>query len=179
MSAFARSRNPVASPTQPNGAEKGRARVVGSKPRPHASSVRVRRPRPDSPAPRPGRSRPSRRLHNGRGGGQALTRLPDGCAPPARPARCRPRRGAGPGEGSGRRLGLAAQRLSQASGQKSPRPTRSASPPRGLRRSGAAALTPRLLSQTRPSPGENSNAKEAGQLCSETPRIHRSCWLGC
>uniref|UniRef100_A0A8D0UAB7 T-box domain-containing protein n=1 Tax=Sus scrofa TaxID=9823 RepID=A0A8D0UAB7_PIG len=30
MSAFARSRNPVASPTQPNGAEKGRAGVVGS-----------------------------------------------------------------------------------------------------------------------------------------------------
>uniref|UniRef100_A0A2K6S0G4 T-box domain-containing protein n=1 Tax=Saimiri boliviensis boliviensis TaxID=39432 RepID=A0A2K6S0G4_SAIBB len=30
MSAFARSRNPVASPTQPSGAEKGRAGVVGS-----------------------------------------------------------------------------------------------------------------------------------------------------
>ncbi|XP_024904937.1 T-box transcription factor TBX1 [Pteropus alecto] len=34
MSAFARSRNPVASPTQPNGAEKGRAGVVGSGPQP-------------------------------------------------------------------------------------------------------------------------------------------------
>nr|XP_008540908.1 PREDICTED: T-box transcription factor TBX1 [Equus przewalskii] len=39
MSAFARSRNPVASPTPPNGAEKGMARVVGSGPRPCARSA--------------------------------------------------------------------------------------------------------------------------------------------
>uniref|UniRef100_A0A8C2VXI9 T-box transcription factor 1 n=1 Tax=Chinchilla lanigera TaxID=34839 RepID=A0A8C2VXI9_CHILA len=85
MSAFARSRNPVASPTQPNGAEKGRARVVGSWPRPHASSVLVRRPRPASPAPRPGRSRPSRRLHNARRAGRWSPPSPRATAPSPRP----------------------------------------------------------------------------------------------
>lgn len=43
MSAFARSRNPVASPTQPNGAEKGRAGVVGSGPQPSVRSALGRR----------------------------------------------------------------------------------------------------------------------------------------
>ncbi|XP_034498073.1 T-box transcription factor TBX1, partial [Ailuropoda melanoleuca] len=69
MSAFARSRNPVASPTQPNGAEKGRAGVVGSGPWPCARSAPGRWPSLASPAPQ-GRPRPSRRLHNGSGGGQ-------------------------------------------------------------------------------------------------------------
>lgn len=101
MSAFARSRNPVASPTQPNGAEKGRARVVGSGPRPCTRSARGRRPRLASPAPQ-GCSRPSRRLHHGRGGGQARTRPPGPTAelrpprpsrPPLRPAERRGPRG--------------------------------------------------------------------------------------
>lgn len=42
VSAFARSRNPVASPTQPNGADKGRTCGVGSRrrgPRPHPPGV--------------------------------------------------------------------------------------------------------------------------------------------
>uniref|UniRef100_G1LYH7 T-box transcription factor 1 n=1 Tax=Ailuropoda melanoleuca TaxID=9646 RepID=G1LYH7_AILME len=81
MSAFARSRNPVASPTQPNGAEKGRAGVVGSGPWPCARSAPGRWPSLASPAPQ-GRPRPSRRLHNGSGGGQARTRPPGPTAAP-------------------------------------------------------------------------------------------------
>lgn len=101
MTAFARSRNPVASPTQPNGAEKGRAGVVESGPRLCARSAPGRRLRLALPAPQ-GRSRPSRRLHNGRGGGQARTRPPGPTAEPrptARPAA--PRRGAGSWGGPG------------------------------------------------------------------------------
>uniref|UniRef100_A0A8C5LGV8 T-box 1 n=1 Tax=Jaculus jaculus TaxID=51337 RepID=A0A8C5LGV8_JACJA len=69
MSAFARSRNPVASPTHPNGAEKGRIRVVGSGPLAPAPSASGRRPRPAPPATLGARG--LRELHNGRGSGQA------------------------------------------------------------------------------------------------------------
>uniref|UniRef100_A0A4W2EGN9 T-box transcription factor 1 n=1 Tax=Bos indicus x Bos taurus TaxID=30522 RepID=A0A4W2EGN9_BOBOX len=88
MSAFARSRNPVASPTQPNGAEKGRP----------GSWDPDGRPRPASPAPQ-GRSRPSRRLRNDCGG-RASAHSPVGpTAASARPPRPARRRARAPGEG--------------------------------------------------------------------------------
>lgn len=81
MSAFARSRNPVASPTQPNGAEKGRIWGRGIAVAARARSARVcRRTRPRL---HPGASwlHP---LHKEVAGGQAGTRPPALC--PARRA---------------------------------------------------------------------------------------------
>lgn len=168
MTAFARSRNPVASPGQPNGAEKGRAGVVGSGPRLRARSAPGRRLCPALPAPQ-GRSRPSRRLHNGRGGGQARTRPPGPTAEP-RPAA----RGGARAPGEGRGLGLLPR---EGGGGPAPPPARGtlAGPLRGS----APTLTRRPFSQTRPTPGENSSAMRAGRPCSGTRRPRRRCWRAC
>lgn len=178
MSAFARSRNPVASPTQPNGSEKGRARVVESGPRPCARSAPGRRPRLASPAPQ-GRSRPSRRLHNGGGGGQARTRPPGPTAAP-RPPRLPPAEGRGP---------LGRLRVSGRFGEKGPRGSeRGLVPPSRQDRWSArgsplpsrpAALTPRPSPQRRPRLGENSSATRVDRPCSGTRRTRLSCWHGC
>lgn len=174
MTAFARSRNPVASPGQPNGAEKGRAGVVGSGPRPRARSAPGRRPCPALPAPQ-GRSRPPRRrLHNGRGGGQARTRPPGPTAEP-RPAA----RGGARAPGEGRGPGLAPRggggggSPSAASGR---RDARTGSP----RRRGPSHAHRPPFPQTRPKPGENSSATRAGRPCSGTRRPRRRrCWRAC
>uniref|UniRef100_A0A8I3QIV7 T-box transcription factor 1 n=1 Tax=Canis lupus familiaris TaxID=9615 RepID=A0A8I3QIV7_CANLF len=111
MSAFARSRNPVASPTQPNGAEKGRAGGRGIR----AAAPSALRPRP---AALPGLARAPGALaafapvaqRSWRRASAHSPARPDGCAAPAPPAARRPRRGAGPwggppgrapGEGAG------------------------------------------------------------------------------
>lgn len=170
MSAFARSRNPVASPTQPNGAEKGRTRVVGSGPQPSVRSAPGRRLSPASPANQ-GRSRPSIRLHNGRGGGQERTRPPGLTAAPRPAARGGARApGEGPGLGHDRREGRGGSGLA-------PPPARAggalAGPPCGA----APALIRQLSPQTRRKPEESSSATRPRPPCSGTRRPRRRrCW---
>lgn len=176
MSAFARSRNPVASPTQPNGAEKGRAGVVGSGPQPSVRSAPGRRPSPASPATQ-GRSRPSIRLHNGRGGGQERTRLPGPTAAPRPAARPAARGGArAPREGPG----LGFDRREREESGLAPPPVGAggalAGPPCGP----APALIRRLSPQTRRKPEENSSATRVRHPCSGTRRPRRRrCWRVC